>query len=116
MFHWLTVLLCVLWLLHVIHLFIKIVFPVKSRQLDFKRTKIILHVTEVIGASFITILAPVVFVSVSEYNIGRFPPVLCLPSREVGFYTMCVPLCAVIGAGVILTVIIFWRLHQVIIT
>jgi len=69
--------------------------------------------TEVAGAIFFSIIAPVVFVLVSEYNIGRFPPVLCFPSSKVYFYTACVPLCIVMAAGVVLTVVMFWILREV---
>ena len=112
-FHWLLVLLSVFWLLHLIHLFLKIAFPMWSRTLNVKRTKIILHVTEVGGATLLSGLAPIIFVSVSEYNFGRFPPVLCFPSRAVTFYTMCLPVSITIGSGVILAIITFWILHKV---
>jgi len=113
MFHWLLVLLSMFWLLHLIHLFLKIVFPLWARRLDFKRTKNILHVTEVVGAVFLSGLAPIIFVSVSEYNIARFPPLLCYPSRAVTIYTMCLPICITIGSGVIISIITFWILHKV---
>ena len=112
-FHWLLVLLTVLWLLHLIHLFIKIVYPIRSRKLDRKQTKIILHVTEVGGAFILCGLAPITFVSMSEYSIGRFPPLLCLPSKVVNFYTVCIPLCIILASGVILAIIMFWLLHKV---
>jgi len=112
-FHWGLVLLATFWLLHVIHLFIKIVYPIWSRKLDRNKTKIILHVTEVTLAFILCGLAPIIFVSVSEYSIGRFPPLLCLSSKAVSFYTMCIPLCFMIGTGVILAIIMFWKLHKV---
>ena len=112
-FHWSLVFITVLWLLHLIHLFIKIVFPIRSRKLDRKQTKIILHVTEVGGAFILCSLAPIIYVSVSEYSFGRFPPLLCFPSRVVSFYTVCVPLCVMLASGLILAIIMFWLLHKV---
>ena len=112
-FHWSFVLMSTFWLLHLIHLFIKIYLPIWSRKLDRKQTKIILHVTEVLGAFILCGLAPIVYVSVSEYSFGRFPPMLCVPSRTVTFYTMCLPMCVLLGSGVILAVIMFWMLHKV---
>ena len=106
-------LLAAFWLLHIIHLFIKIKLPLWSRKLDKKRTKIILHITEVPGAIILCCLAPVVYISVSEYSVGRFPLLLCIPSKEVNFYTVCIPLCVMIGSGVILAIIMFWMLHRV---
>ena len=112
-FHWALVLLAAFWLLHLIHLFIKIAFPLWSRRLDIKQTKIILHTIEVIGALILCGVAPIAFISASEYSFARFPPLLCIPSKEVYFYTVCIPLCVIIGTGVILTIIIFWILHKV---
>ncbi|XP_065890388.1 uncharacterized protein [Dysidea avara] len=112
LFHWLVVLLHILWLLHLTHLYLKISFPIWARKLAMKKTKVLLHVTEITGAIILSGLAPVVFLSVSEYKFGRFPPVLCFPSRAVGFYTICVPLCIMIGCGMILTITTFWTLHR----
>ena len=95
------------------HLFIKIYLPIWSRKLDRKRTKVILHVTEAIGAFILCGLAPIIYVSISEYAFSRLPPVLCYPSKAVTFYTMCLPMCVMFGSGVILTVIMFWMLHKV---
>ena len=106
-------LLAAFWLQHTIHLFIKIAFPMWSRKLERKQTKIILHITEVLGAFILCGLAPIVYISVSEYSFGRFPPLLCRPSKEVYFYTVCIPLCIMIGSGVILAVVMFWMLHRV---
>ena len=94
-------------------MFIKITLPFWSRKLDRKHTKIILHVTEVIGAFILCGLAPIVYVSVSKYYFTRLPPLLCVPSKEVYFYTVCLPLCVTFGAGVILAIIMFWILHKV---
>ena len=112
-FHWGLVLLAEFWLLHVIHLFIKIAFPMWSRKLDRKQTKIIIHIVEVAGALFLATLAPTLNVIFSKYRFGRFPPVICFPSREVSFYTACLPLCIILAIGTILAVIMFWILHKV---
>ena len=112
-FHWGLMLLTEFWLLHLIHLFIKIAFPMWSRELDRKQTKIILHVVEVSGALFLSTLAPILYIIFLKYRFGRFPPVLCVPSKEVSFYAICLPLCIIMGTGVILTIIMFWMLHKV---
>ena len=106
-------LLAVFWLLHLIHLFMKIAFPMWSRQLDRKQTKNILHVVEVAGGIFLCTLAPMFNVIFWKYQFGRFPPLICVPSKEVSFYTICLPLCIVIETGVILAIIMFWILYKV---
>ena len=112
-FHWALALLATFWLLHLIHLFIKIAFPVWARKLDIKQTKIILHAVEVIGALVLCGVAPVAYISTSDYLMLRYPALLCLPSKEVNFYTLCMPLCVIVGTGVILAAIMFWILHKV---
>ena len=91
----------------------KIAFPMWSRKLDRKQTKNILHVVEVVGAIFLCTLAPTLNVIFSKYQFGRFPPLICIPSKEVSFYTVCLPLCIVMGTGVILAIIMFWMLYKV---
>ena len=113
MFHWATLLLAELWLLHLIHLFIKIAFPMWSRKLDRKQIKTTLHVVEVAVALFLCSLAPVLIVILSEYRLGRFPPLFCFPSKELSFYFISLPLCIILGIGTILAVIMFWMLHKV---
>ena len=102
-----------LWLLHLIHLFIKITFPLWSRKLDRKKIKFILHVMEVAGAIFLCSIAPTLVAIFSKYQFGQFPPLICNPSKEISFYTICLPLCTIMGIGMILAIIMFWILHKV---
>ena len=91
-------------------------FPIWSRKHNDKKTKFLFHVVEVTAAVFLSILSPVIFISVSEYKVLRSPPVLCLPSKDVYFFTTCVPLCIIVGTGSVIAIIIFWTLHKVSIT
>ncbi|XP_065889434.1 uncharacterized protein [Dysidea avara] len=109
-FHWLLVLIGIFWLQHLCHLFLKIMFPIWSKKHNDMEQSVVLHVMEVSGAVFISILAPVIYLAVSKYTVIRFPPVLCFPSRKVIFYTVCLPLCVILGSGSILFIIIFWTL------
>jgi len=84
-----------------------------SRKHDGKSLMIFLHVVEVSGAVFISILAPLICLVLSEYRPNRFPPVMCTPSKTVYFYTTCLPLCAIEGSGSILLIILFWTLIKV---
>ena len=101
------------WLLHFVHLFIKIAFPMWCRKLDRKNIKLILHVVEVAAAIFLCSLSPTLFVIFSKYRFGRLPPLICIPSKEVSFYTICLPLCIIMAIGMILAVIMFWILCKV---
>ena len=72
-----------------------------------------LHITEVTGATIICGITPVIFILTSKYNFQKFPPFICFPTKSVGFYSMCLPLCLMVGTGVILAIIMFWMLHMV---
>ena len=69
-YQWALVLLAELWLLHLIHLFIKIAFPIWARKLDRKQIKFILHVVEVSGAVFLCTLAPTLHIIFQSINLG----------------------------------------------
>ena len=105
--------MAVTWFLHLFHLFMGVVFPFRSQFLKEKKWKIRLHVVEVFGAVILCGLAPTIFVSVSEYTLGRFPPLFALPSREKAFYTMQVPLAIILAVGVNLTFYTFLSIHKV---
>jgi len=55
---------------------------------------------ELINVIFLSGIAPTAFVSASEYVLGRFPPLFALPSREVAFYTIMLPLTIILAVGV----------------
>ena len=104
----------VTWLLHLLHLFLGITFPFWSRFLNEKKWKIRLHVVEVLGSVVLCSLAPTIFVSVSEYVPGRFPPLFAVPSREVIFYTIVLPLAIILAGGINLTFYTLLSIHKVI--
>lgn len=104
----------VTWFLHLFHLFLGVVFPFWSKFLSEKKWKTRLHIVEVFGSVILCGLTPTIFVSVSEYQITRFPPLLALPSREVAFYTLVLPITIILAVGVNLTFYTFLSIHKVI--
>ena len=113
-FHFCLMFMGVTWFLHLFHLFLGVAFPFRSRFLNENKWKIRLHVVEVLGSVVLCSLAPTIFVSVSEYTLGRFPPLFALPSREVAFYTIVLPLCIILAVGVNITFYTFLSIHKVI--
>ena len=112
-FHFCSMFMAATWFLHLLHLFLGAVFPFWSQCLKEKKWKTRLHVVEVFGAVILCGLAPTIFVIVSEYSFGRLPPLFALPSREVSFYTMEVPLAIILALGVNLTFYTFLTIHKV---
>ena len=105
--------MAVTWFLHLFHLFLGVVFPFWSQFLKEKKWKIRLHIVEVLGAVTLCGLAPSILVASSGYMLARFPPLFTLPSREVLFYTVEVPLVIIIAVGVNLTFYTFLSIHKV---
>ena len=101
------------WFLHLFHLFLGVAFPFRSKFLSEKKWKIRLHVVEVFGSVLLCSLAPTIFISVSEYVPGRFPPLFALPSRVVVFYTIVLPLAIILAAGINLTSFTALSIHKV---
>ena len=111
--HFCWTFMAVTWFLHLFHLFLGVVLPFQTRFLSEKKWKIRLHVAEVFGSVVLCSLAPTIYVSVSEYTLARFPPLFTLPSREVAFYTIVLPLAIILAVGVNLTFYTFLSLHKV---
>ncbi|XP_065890808.1 uncharacterized protein [Dysidea avara] len=104
--------MAITWFLHLFHLFLGIQFPFWSRFLSEKKWKLRLHIVELTSAIFLSGIAPTAFVSASEYTLGRFPPLFALPSSEVAFYTMMLPLTIILAVGVNMAFLSFWTIHK----
>ena len=103
-----------MWFLHLFHLFLAIAFPFWSKFLSEQKWKIRLHILEVLGCVVISSIAPITFLSVSEYVIARLPPLFVRPSRDVTFYSLILPTTILVGTGVNLTIYSFITIRKVI--
>ena len=101
------------WILFVIHLFMKLVFPIHSHNFDKSKYRTRVHVVEVAVVLLIGLLVPSIVVGTSEYKIVNFPPTQCSADVEVTFYTLILPTILVQGAGVILILFTFVSIHRV---
>ena len=90
-----------------------IAFPFWSKRLEAKNWKIRLHVAEVVGSILLCALAPTIYVTVSDYKFGRFPPLLSLPTKTVVFYTIILPLTVILVVGTNLFVLSLFKIHKV---
>ena len=102
------------WFLHLFHLFLAVAFPFWSEFLSEQKWKIRLHVLEVLGCVVVSSIAPIIFVSTSEYAIARFPPVFVWASRDVTFYSVVLPNTILVAIVINLTVYSFVIIRKVI--
>ena len=101
------------WIMHLLHMFTRLAFPMKARNFDQSSYRHWFHIVEVGGAMLVAIIPPIAVVSASEYNVPSFPANYCVPEPRVAYYTELLPINVILGAGVCLIVTIFWMLHQV---
>ena len=113
LFHFCFVYIAVIWLLHLFHLFLGVVFPFWSKFLNEKKWKVRLHIVEVLGSIVLCSLAPTVYVSVSTYLLARFPTVFIFPGAKVIFYTIVLPLAVTFAVGTNLIFFTFFTIHKV---
>lgn len=59
-------------------------------------------------------IAPIVFVTTSEYTTARFPPLFVRPSRDVTFYSLVLPNTILVAIVINLTVYSFVIIRKVI--
>ena len=101
------------WLLHLIHLFMKFIFPFAIRRFDTKKWKRIFHITELILINLITVVAPIYIILDSKYYPYGYPPVLCVPNATFTFYALVLPIIVMLCLGTCIILLMFWRLQMV---
>ena len=115
MFHFCFTLMSLFWLLHLFHIYLSVVFPIKARFLKTKKWRRGLHITEVAGSLLISVLVPgILLLTNIDYNMAFYPPLLCLPGTQVSvFYSIAVPAVLFTVVGLSLIVIVTWTLLKV---
>ena len=106
---------CNFWFLHVLHLYLNVLFPLKFSLLKDKRWEKRIHIIEVIASIGFASLGPaVVWLSNNDYNTFTRPPLLCIPTpNSVLLYTLCLPILFLLIIGVNLMATIVWALLKV---
>jgi len=108
-------LMSLFWLLHLFHIYVSVVFPIRSRFLRKKKWSRRIHAIEVVGSLLISILCPAILLLTNiNYNFVFYPPLLCMPGTQVSvFYSMAVPAVLVVTVGLNLIIAISWTLFKV---
>ena len=103
------------WFLHVFHLYLNVLFPLKFLLLKDKRWEKRLHLTELIASIGFASLGPAtVWLSNNDYNMFSNPPLLCLPAtNSMLLYTLCLPMLLLLIIGVNLIATVVWALLKV---
>ena len=113
MTHFFLLCVSITWFLHLFHFFLGVAFPFWTRLFNESKWKTRLHIMELFGSVILCSLGPTIFVTTSQYTLSRFPPLFALPSKEVTFYTLILPLTIVLAIGINLTAYSFISIHRV---
>ena len=109
------VLFSYIWLLYIIHLALKLFFPLKSIKLLNSGYRRAIYVAEFLIVVLIG-TAPSIYSAVhSKYRISTFPPINCggYDDRTHIFYTAALPILTAVCVSLILMILILYKVHIV---
>ena len=106
--------MAITWFFYVFHLFLGLAFPFWSARLFSEETrKLKICVLEIFGAFIFSGTFPTIVLSMSDFRLARFPPVIVIPSKDLILYTLLLPIAILLIVGVNLTFLSFWIIHKV---
>ena len=103
-----TIMYVCFWLLYTFHLFLNLVYPLKSLQ--YSR---IMYSLEGLVVLFIAIAPSIVGAGLSKYRITAFPPTQCRSYGEFRFYSLILPVMAAVCGCVIFMLLALYKIHVV---
>ena len=101
------------WVLYVFHLTLRLVYPLKAAKLNNSAYGRKIYALEVLIVVVIGTVPYIVFASTSTYQISRFPPVYCSYNTTYHFYGTYIPTLIIGCAGLILMLLVLYKLHIV---
>ena len=67
-----------------------------------------------VGSIVLCSIGPIIYISVSDYSITRFPQTATFPSTEVTFYSILIPFALILAVGINLIFYTFFTIRKVI--
>ena len=101
------------WLLYIFHLTLRLVYPLKSAKLNNSAYGKKIYALEVLIVVVISTVPYIVFASTSTYQISRFPPDYCSYNTTYHFYGTFIPTLITGCVGLILMLLVLYKLHIV---
>ena len=101
------------WVLYILHLALKLLYPLKSMKLDRSDYSGRIHIMEILTVFVIGTTPYIVFASTSQYEIIIFPPFYCGPNTTYLFYGTVLPTLTIGCFGLILMLLVLYKLHIV---
>ena len=103
------------WVVHISYMIVLLQFPVfGNKKLRKRSVTVTIHVITVVAILLFQLLWPIITLAGFQYDIIRFPPLIGQTSNmDLLFYSVVVPATVAVGSGVVLLVILIFRIHQV---
>jgi len=101
------------WLVYILHLYLTLIYPLKTSRINKLLTSKVTHVTEVIAVITIVTLPNIYFLVTSQYQIVNFPPLFCAPGVNVNFYGFIFPTVVINCTSLILMLLVLHKIHSV---
>ena len=102
-----------LWAMHISFICWKIYFPTNTISKNIHSTEYV-HGISLITVLLLPLISPILLLLKDGFVIAFFPPFFCVGSdATLKFYTHQIPIIILMGVGISLLVLIFWRLHMV---
>ena len=108
-----VVLYSYIWLIYIIHLALRLFYPLKSAKLSNSGYSKTIYVGEVSLALLIASIPPIVNAGLSKYNIVTYPPLYCANTDTDNFYSTTVPILISVFISLILMLLVLYKIHIV---
>ena len=104
---------CYFWFLYTLHLFLRVVYPMKMIKLEKSKHLRKLYVVEITFAVLLAVLPNIVFAINLDFRITTFPPFLCMANPNNVFYGTIIPTIMACCATLMMMLFILYNIHIV---
>ena len=101
------------WVLYILHLALKLLYPLKSVKIDRSDYSRRIHIMEILIIFVIGTTPYIVFASNSQYEVIIFPPFFCGYNTTYLFYGTVLPTLTIGCTGLTLMLLVLYKLHIV---
>jgi len=101
------------WFIFILHLFIRVTFPLQSIRLDKSDNSRKYHIIEIICALIIGTVPYIAFAGTYKFQTINFPPSYCVAEPTYHFYGTIVPTVVVNCINLILMLFVLYKIRKV---
>ena len=102
-----------IWLIYIIHLAMRLFYPLKSAKLSNSGYSRAIYTGEVLTALFIAAIPPIINAGLSKYRIAIYPPLYCANTDTDNFYLTTLPILISVFISLVLMLLVLYKVHVV---